>query len=1165
MPALRASAPFAEGSDAGAPAEPAIMEEPASNEIGLLKEIFFEALERTDARERRAFMDSACGRDLELRRRVEELLKELDSTDCFLEQQVWSTAGKPDGRKAQDDTEVMPPSEQIGDRVGNYELVKKLGEGGCGVVYVARQEEPLRREVALKVIRLGTDSRQVISRFEAERQTLALMDHPNIAKVFDAGTTQAGRPFFVMELIKGRKLTEHCNQNRLGLQERLRLFIQVCLGVQHAHQKGIIHRDIKPSNILIADHDGQVVPKIIDFGIAMAIDQSLPASQRTLGSAQLIGTPAYMSPEQASASGDVDTRSDIYSLGLILHELLTGWAPLPASALLDRVWEPERAQLSTVEPIAPSIHLSALSESDRERIAEQRRLSPARLIKMTRGDLDCIVMKALERDRTRRYASASAFAQDIECFLAEEPVRARPATRFYRFQKLARRHRPIVAALTGAAFVLLVSAGVSAWLALRAKDAETQARLSGQMEAQLRREAVRARERAETQADLARLNEYVADVNLAQQSLESGNYGRAVQLLRKHLPQPHRPDLRGFEWRYLWQLSHGDEHSQIPVQDAPVRMLTVSPTSRWLAIVTDNNLTLWDLPSRILVHTFPKHVISAVFSGQDRELIMSAPEEVDIVNLTTWAETNLVSDESGVLSISKDGSQLAMASREGVRLWDTRNWTAQKRLPGAFAPMAFSPDNSMLATGGREGITLWGLTNSTARLLLKNSRNVFRPRRWDQLGSAMTFSADGRYLVAPRNFPSEHGLFVMSLWDVQSGEEVGVLPQESEPPEHTGTIACLALGPDGRTLATVSMDHSIRLWDLSTRRIERVLHGHLSEVWSVAFSPDGSTMFTGAKDGSVDIWTMPPKPKNDLLEGSFVPLAFSNDSRVLAALDEEKGSIVFVDSLSKSIKNELRIERRSFRSPARYALSADFKILAAAHRNHVSLYNTLSRERVELETGEAPVFELALSPDGSQLVTGAFGGAFQWWNLANHSKSTLGNEVRRALFSPDGKLLLLISDQRGELWDVAKRCVRTVLASDSRLGPAAAFSPNGRWVAIGSSPMNSEQAITVWEVGTGRMLGACIGHKQGIMALGFSADSRTLASASNDSTLKFWNIATLQQLTSFTIPGDAHNPVFSPDGTLLVIGQSLQQKGLRFFPGPPVPEREIATQNVPLP
>src|SRR3989454_2509276 len=375
-----------------------------------------------------------------------------------------------------------------------------------------------------------------------------MMDHPNIARVLDAGATGTGRPFFVMELVRGIKITDYCDQNNLSTRERLDLFTQVCHAIQHAHQKGIIHRDIKPSNILVALHDGVPVPKVIDFGIAKATEQRL--TDKTLFTAfeQFIGTPAYMSPEQAEMSGlDIDTRSDIYSLGVLLYELLTSKTPIDAEVLMRAGLDELRRTIREQDPPRPSTRLSTLTMVDAVSVAKHHNATPDKLATLVRGDLDWIVMKCLEKDRTRRYATANDLAMDIRRYLESEPVLARPPSNVYRLQKLLRKHRGAFAAAAAIAATLIAGAGISIWQAVRATQAERDALTAKQQESHLRQRAEDERKRAEREKASARLNEYVADVNLAQQSLKDGNLGRAVQLLNKHQPEPGEPDLRGFE------------------------------------------------------------------------------------------------------------------------------------------------------------------------------------------------------------------------------------------------------------------------------------------------------------------------------------------------------------------------------------------------------------------------------------------------------------------------------------------------------------------------------------------------------------------------------------------------------------------------------------------
>ena len=458
------------------------------------RDVFINALQKNPS-ERSAYLDEACAGNPALRRRIDALLKAHDDPDSFLDspQDVDATSDASLGRDhdspligdgvIRDDTPAAtlafglpdvptsassprPITEGPGSRIGPYKLLQKIGEGGMGTVYMAEQEKPVRRRVALKIIKPGMDTDQVVARFEAERQALALMDHNNIAKVFDAGATDTGRPYFVMELVNGIPITDYCDRANLSPRERLELFIPVCQAIQHAHQKGVIHRDVKPSNILVTLHDGKPVPKVIDFGIAKAISQRLTERTMFTQFGAVVGTLEYMSPEQAEMSGmDVDTRTDIYALGVLLYELLTGTTPLQRGSLREAAFAEILRRIREEDPQKPSTRISESGENLAS-ISAHRKTEPVRLARLVRGELDWIVMKSLEKDRSRRYETANGFAKDIQRYLEGDPVEACPLSASYKLKKYARKHRAALATVGAFAFLLVAATLVSAGLAL---------------------------------------------------------------------------------------------------------------------------------------------------------------------------------------------------------------------------------------------------------------------------------------------------------------------------------------------------------------------------------------------------------------------------------------------------------------------------------------------------------------------------------------------------------------------------------------------------------------------------------------------------------------------------------------------------------------------------
>jgi serine/threonine protein kinase len=592
------------------------------------KALFLAASDLADPTGRAAFLDRECGGDAELRARVEALLRANDAVPPPVEVANRTSAHTPNGPNRTED--YGDPTARVGAVLaGKYKLIEAIGEGGLGSVYMAQQTEPVKRAVAVKVIKAGMDSAQVLARFEAERQALAMMDHPNIAKVFDAGTTDGGRPFFVMELVKGTPITQFCDERRLTPRQRLELFVPVCQAIQHAHQKGVIHRDIKPSNVLVALYDDRPVAKVIDFGVAKAAGQSLTEQTLMTGYGAVVGTPEYMSPEQASLNNlDIDTRSDVYSLGVLLYELLTGTTPVDRKSLAKAALLEVLHIVREVEAPRPSAKLSTLDTLPS--VAANRGTEPARLSRLMKGELDWLVMKALEKDRTRRYDTANGLARDIQRYLADEVVEARPPSVAYRVSKFVRRHKGQVIA---ASLVLLALLGGFVGTTLGLFEARRQEQLArdetGKKEKALRAEAERVKERDEANNELKhRLG--VSAMVLANAAYDNRDFKLAAERLDK-VPVGQR----GWEWRYLKRQLRGGIFTLYGHQD-PVTSVAFSPDGT--RIVTGSGgqhepfkAKVWDartgihlfdlkgLPPRVPGVNIP--VVSVAFSADSKRIV----------------------------------------------------------------------------------------------------------------------------------------------------------------------------------------------------------------------------------------------------------------------------------------------------------------------------------------------------------------------------------------------------------------------------------------------------------------------------------------------------------------------------------------------------------------
>jgi serine/threonine protein kinase len=805
------------------------------------EEIFHEALARNPA-DRAAYLDHACAGDPALRAAVQALLRANVGASGFM--------ASPGSAVTVD---LPADAEAPGTVIGPYKLLEQIGEGGMGTVWMAQQTEPVKRVVALKLVKAGMDSRQVVARFEAERQALALMDHPNIAKVLDAGTID-GRPYFVMELVKGTSITQFCDERRLSTRERLELFVPVCQAVQHAHQKGIIHRDVKPSNVLVALHDEKAVPKVIDFGVAKAVAQQLTEKTLHTGFGTLVGTPSYMAPEQATFNQlDIDTRADIYSLGVLLYELLTGSTPVDLERLKSEPLDELLRQVREEEPPRPSQRLST-SEA-RASIAAVRRSEPARLAKLLRGELDWVVMKALEKDRNRRYEAANSFAMDVQRYLNHEPVHAHPPSRWYRLRKLGRRHRGALAAMAMLGFLLFATIAVLVFsrAEILTEQAATKVALDNEREANQALQDALAREHRHQNS---------LRVALAHRHWLSLDLDRARQLLDE-CP----PELRDDEWRRLHRLCHS-ELVRIDVGGAGVGYspLRYSPDGKLLAGTVDTKSRVWDAVSGRELFALAGNAarISRLdFSPDGRHAIGMGHQPIRddkpglLFEVNTWelGEGKLVKSRTQRWNSGPDQIQIGPDGRRvgtnNVRSFsmkdiDGGHELSTFELTDLWLPkIAYSADWRYVAgiCGGFQRGSWIQVWDTTSGKVVHTIKDLPSPPM------QVAASGDGRRLVSVS-------------WNINSTErKLFAWDAATKVPRFIGQVklnALIAFGPGDRQLAVVDDDRVIRIWDVESWTEELALRGHTGPINSIAFSPDGLRLASSAADSSIRIWDVRP-------------------------------------------------------------------------------------------------------------------------------------------------------------------------------------------------------------------------------------------------------------------------------------------------------------------
>jgi len=1081
------------------------------------EQIYYEAISKPPG-ERQAYLKEVCGDDAELSARVEALLKAHDEAGDFLQPRAIGASVTLDS---------SPAIEGPGTMIGHYELLELIGEGGMGLVYLAEQKEPVKRRVALKIIKPGMDSKHVIARFEAEKQALALLDHPNIAHVFDAGTTETGRPYFVMEYVKGLSIVKYCDDRKLNIEQRLRLFEQVCEGVHHAHQKGIIHRDIKPSNILVSVHGDRAIPKIIDFGIAKAITQPLTDKTFVTFAGQLLGTPEYMSPEQVDlATQDIDTRSDIYSLGVVLYELLAGVLPFEEDSFSRAGLAEIQQTIREFEPASPSIRLTNLGEKAKT-IAASRGTQVLALARRLHRELEWIPLKAMRKDRCRRYRSASELADDIRNYLNGLPLIAGPETAVYRVQKFVRKHAGSVATVALVAVAIILGLVVSTAMYFRAEQAHQNEAVARDQAEQAKNAEKEQRKLAETKAEELRRTLYVNSIQLADAKHREGN-ARQVRSLLDSCPE----DLRGWEWN---RLNYVHDESLMTLHVGSLYRAVVSRDGR--RVVTcgydDKTIKVWDLQTGKELKTLhvPQKTIDVLAISPDGKHIASGSEDktIKIWDAQTGTEVMTLRGHRGpvwALAFSPNGKDIASGGDDkAIKLWDAETGAEVATLKGhrdCIISLAFSRDGKHIISGGWDKtIKIWEAATATEVMTLRGH---------DGIVYGIEFSPDDKRIVSASHDKT------IKVWDVETGGTVITIPGLDGPIRPVTVV----FSPDGSLIASGSTDNIVRIWDAETGEELKTFRGHDWSLDCVAFSPDGEHIISASADDTVKVWNISTDRESTRICAHATltrSIAFSPDGKQIASSSWDSTIKLWDAQTGEAI----RTMRGHGLNPSGIAFSPDGKRIAVGEgdRRIVRVWDaSTGAQLLTLRAHKGAVRCAAFSPDGKYIVSGSDDKTIKVWDAESGTelKTLQGHEdgVPSVVFSPDGKKLISGSwDKTVKVWDWTGRTESMTLKGHRAEVMSVAFSPDGKRIASASV----DRTAKVWDAATGAELMTLQGHRDILWSVAFSPDGKRIVTGGIDGAAKLWDSTTGTEL--LTLQAERISDVaFSPDGKTIAVAVS---------------------------